>query len=465
MLKRYHQQTGVVFRIVDGTVVGLIWILSYWARFYLPVFEVTKGFPEFSQYAALTPVVILLWLAIFSGFQMYRSRRLLRRTDEVFQVAKAHGVALLFFIALTYLFSEYKYSRGVMIYFGVIGAFSLAFTRLGIRNFLRYARSQGYNLRTVLAVGEGESLEALLKKIKKFPELGLLVKGVLTAETQSNVKGSVPVLGTFKDIQKILTLERIDQVLIALPRSQYGQLDDILKSLGNAVVQVQVVPDVHEYVTLGCEIEDFDGLPIVHLNDSPLQGWGAIIKRLTDIFVSSAALVILSPLFLVIAVLVAATSAGPIFYRQMRMGLDGKTFWMIKFRSMRMDAETKMGPVWAKESDDRRTPIGTFLRATSLDELPQFWNVLKGEMSLVGPRPERPVFVDQFKQEIPGYMLRHKVKAGITGWAQVNGWRGNTSLDKRIEYDLFYIRNWSYFMDWKILLLTLIKGFINKNAY
>jgi Undecaprenyl-phosphate glucose phosphotransferase len=218
-------------------------------------------------------------------------------------------------------------------------------------------------------------------------------------------------------------------------------------------------------VTLGCEIEDFDGLPVVNLNDSPLDGWGSVAKRATDMVVSGFALIVLSPVLVFIALAVRLTSRGPIFFKQERMGMDGRTFPMLKFRSMKVDAEEKTGAVWARPNDDRRTPIGTLLRATSLDELPQLWNILRGDMSLVGPRPERPVFVSQFRREIPHYMLRHKVKAGLTGWAQVNGWRGDTSLSKRIECDLFYIRNWSYFFDLKIILLTFWRGFVNKNAY
>jgi exopolysaccharide biosynthesis polyprenyl glycosylphosphotransferase len=225
------------------------------------------------------------------------------------------------------------------------------------------------------------------------------------------------------------------------------------------------VPDVHRYITLGCEVENFYGFPVVRLNDSPMIGWGAMAKRTTDVIGSVFALIMLSPLLFLIGVLVKLTSRGPILYAQERMGLDGSTFKMLKFRSMKADAESRSGAVWAQAVDDRRTAFGTFLRKTSLDELPQFWNVLRGDMSLVGPRPERPVFVDKFRSEIPLYMLRHKVKSGITGWAQVNGWRGNTSLARRIECDIFYIRNWSYALDLKILLFTLWKGFINKNAY
>jgi Undecaprenyl-phosphate glucose phosphotransferase len=219
------------------------------------------------------------------------------------------------------------------------------------------------------------------------------------------------------------------------------------------------------YVALGCDIENFDGLPVVHLNHSPLVGSAVWIKRALDVVLASLALILFAPLMLVIAILIKLTSKGPILYAQERMGLDGRTFQMLKFRSMRVDAEEVGGARWATAGDERRTPIGAILRKTSLDELPQLWNVLRGDMSLVGPRPERPVFVNQFRSRIPHYMLRHKVKSGITGWAQVNGWRGDTSLVRRIECDLFYIRNWSLALDLKILTMTLWKGFIHRNAY
>jgi Undecaprenyl-phosphate glucose phosphotransferase len=254
-------------------------------------------------------------------------------------------------------------------------------------------------------------------------------------------------------------------VLIALPASRNRELEQLLDSLADETLDVRIVPDVLRHVTLSCDIEDFNGLPIVRLNDSPLVGWGALTKRVTDVVLSATALVVLSPLLGLLAALVKLTSPGPVLFVQERMGLDGRSFPMLKFRSMRSDAESTSGPVWAQAADNRRTAFGTLLRKTSLDELPQLYNVLRGDMALVGPRPERPVFVSQFRNQIPHYMLRHKVKAGITGWAQVNGWRGNTSLDRRIECDLFYIRNWSYALDLKILAMTLWKGFVNENAY
>ncbi|MDR3606073.1 MAG: undecaprenyl-phosphate glucose phosphotransferase [Oligoflexia bacterium] len=466
MLKRYHQIVGGVFRVIDTCVIGGTWLLSFYLRFDLPVIAVTKGLPRFSKYAALTPLIMILWALVFSGMKVYQSRRMLRRTHEVHLILRAHGAALLLFITLTYLFSEYRYSRGVVFYFGALGGFLLVVFRLSLRNVLRSIRKKGYNLRHMIVVGEGPALETLIHRMDKFPELGCRVSGAVVHEkSQAQSVGGKPVIGHYGDIGRLVHDRGIDQVMIALPRSQYGDLDRVLDSLKDEPVDLQLIPDIHEYVTLGCEIEDFDGLPIVNLNDSPLAGWGGMAKRLTDIVMSGIALVLFAPLFALIAFAVKLSSRGPVFYSQERTGLDGHTFNMLKFRSMRIDAEKETGAVWATPQDGRRTPIGTFLRATSLDELPQLWNVLKGDMSLVGPRPERPVFVHQFRHQIPHYMLRHKVKAGITGWAQINGWRGNTSLDRRIECDLYYIRNWSYGMDWKILFMTLWKGFINKNAY
>lgn len=466
MLKRYHQTVGITYRVVDACVIIAAWLGAYWLRFYLPVIEVTKGFPDFSQYAALTPLIVILWQAVFSSARLYQSQRMLRRTHEAFQVLKAHGFAMLLFIALTYLFAEYKYSRGVMLFFGIFGGLNLLILRLTVRNLLRSMRRKGYNLRHALIIGEGPAVETLVWKLKRFPEIGIAVQGIV-APPDSTVREihGVPVLGFFDQLTRILKERKPDQVLISLPRRNANDLDQILKLLKDETSDIQLVPDIHDYVTLGCAVEDFDGLPIVRLNDSPLDGLGSLIKRITDFVFVSLGLVLISPVLLLVALMVKLTSKGPIFYAQERCGLDGRSFQIWKFRSMRVDAESQSGAVWAKKGDDRRTPIGAFLRATSLDELPQLWNVLKGEMSLVGPRPERPVFVQQFREEIPHYMLRHKVKAGITGWAQVNGWRGDTSLEQRIECDLYYIRNWSYSLDLKILWLTLWRGFVNKNAY
>lgn len=474
MLKQYQRVVGGFFRTIDIIVIGLTWLLSYYLRFYLlPVVEITKGTPPFQKYFALMPLVMMLWIVTFSIMKVYHSKRMLRRTDEAHLLLKAHGAALIVFIALTYMISEYKYSRAVILYFAILGAFFLVFFRLVLRNSLRKIRKRGYNLRHVIIVGDGPVVEHLIWRIEKFPELGLRILGVIVpdishVQKETNPKREVnhkPVLGSVSEIKSIIQKHGPDQVIVALPRSKYERLDFTFKELANETIDLYLIPDIHEFVTIGCEVEYFEGLPFISVNDSPLNGWAIPVKRMTDVTLGLIALLIFGIPMAIITLLIKLTSKGPIFYFQERMGLDGRTFQMIKFRTMKIDAESKTGAVWAVSNDERKTSIGSFLRKTSLDELPQLFNVLLGQMSLVGPRPERPVFVDKFRDQIPHYMLRHKVKAGMTGWAQINGWRGNTSLDRRIEFDLYYIRNWTFGLDIKILLLTVWKGFIHKHAY
>ncbi len=274
-----------------------------------------------------------------------------------------------------------------------------------------------------------------------------------------------PLLGTLDEAGEIAEREGVDHLYVALPAEEHARMLQMLEAIGQECVDVKVVPDLLQVIALKARLEDLDGIPIININDVPLQGFNSALKRSIDIGLSTAALLVLLLPFSLIALLIRLTSRGPVFYRQERMGLDGKPFLIYKFRSMYIDAERETGPVFASHDDPRCTPVGQFLRRTNIDELPQLWNVLRGDMSLVGPRPERPFFVSQFKQRIPQYMLRHKVRAGLTGWAQVNGWRGNTSIEKRIEYDLYYIENWSVALDLKIMWLTLVKGFFHKHAY
>jgi Undecaprenyl-phosphate glucose phosphotransferase len=277
--------------------------------------------------------------------------------------------------------------------------------------------------------------------------------------------GGLPILGALEQIREVVERENILEVYVVLPSEKQNEQSRLLDSLSDSSVDLRVVPHLVERMRLNAGIEELDGTPIILLSQSPLLGWNRIVKRLMDIICGLAALAVFGPAMIVIALLVKFTSRGPVFYMQERMGLDGVKFEMYKFRSMRMGAEDESGAVWASPEDDRRTTLGSFMRKTSLDEFPQLFNVLKGDMSLVGPRPERPVFVEDFRKSVPGYMLRHKMKSGMTGWAQVNGWRGDTSIDRRIECDLYYIENWSLAMDLKILWLTVWKGFVSQNAY
>jgi Undecaprenyl-phosphate glucose phosphotransferase len=315
-------------------------------------------------------------------------------------------------------------------------------------------------------VGDGHATQTLVEKFDGYPELGMRAVGVLTHDGKpSELLAGVPLLGSFVDVARAVESERAHQVVISLPPHYQFELAGLLGRLTDTTVRVRIIPDLHQYRTIDCTVEDFEGMPVIRLNDSHVDSLAAIVKRLIDVVVSFVGIVITAPLLLLIAALVKVTSKGPILYAQERVGLDGGTFFMFKFRSMRVDAEAKSGAVWSSRGDDRCTSVGRFLRRTSLDELPQLWNVLVGQMSLVGPRPERPVFVQEFRQRIPDYMVRHRVKSGITGWAQVNGWRGDTSLIERTACDLYYVRNWSLQLDLQILTMTLWRGFIHKNAY
>lgn len=466
MLKRYYQVYGSLLLVTDSLGLVAAWLLAYYLRFYTQIVPVTKGIPPFSRYVALTVPVVLLWIAIFSYFQLYRTSRITRRTTEFWNVVRAHFASTLAFVALTWVITEYRFSRVVIGYFALLAGVYLLGTRLVFRNLVRRLVAKGVGNRKVIVIGDGASALAVADRMRRMPELGIRIQGFFNRDGKAHAKLPAPVLGKYDDIAAYFEKSsEIDEIVVALPREDASEQDRVLQSLGDTVRDVHLVPDLYEYITVGCTVENFDEVPVLALNDTPIDPLGAFWKRMFDIVGAGFALLVFLPVMLIISILVKFTSRGPIFYGQVRMSVDGSTFKMWKFRSMKVDAESKTGAVWATKGDDRRTPIGAFLRSTSLDELPQFWNVLVGEMTLVGPRPERPEFVHQFRGKIPKYMLRHKVKAGITGWAQVNGWRGDTSLEKRIECDLYYIRNWSLFLDIKILLLTMLRGFINKNAY
>jgi Undecaprenyl-phosphate glucose phosphotransferase len=317
-----------------------------------------------------------------------------------------------------------------------------------------------------LIVGAGELGRMVADKVIEHRELGFKLIGFLDDRAAGDHIGyrGLPLLGMLADSDEIIRRERIDHLYVALPLEEHVKMLGLVEATSREGVDVHVVPDLLQFIALRARLENLDGVPIISLNDVPLRGFNSLLKRVIDIGISGVALLGLGLPFLLIATLIKRTSRGPVFYRQERMGLDGRAFEVHKFRSMYLGAEDETGPVWARDNDPRCTPVGRWLRKFDLDELPQLWNVLRGDMSIVGPRPERPYFVEQFKHRIPQYMLRHKVKAGITGWAQVNGWRGNTSLEKRIEYDLYYIENWSVGLDLKIMWLTLLRG-LQKHAY
>jgi Undecaprenyl-phosphate glucose phosphotransferase len=360
----------------------------------------------------------------------------------------------------------YEVSQIVWALFLVLNVLFTYSSREAVRELLERRWRAGIGLKRILIAGAGDLGRMVADRVLQHRELGYQVIGFVDDRAGGDHLGyrGLPLLGTLTEVGEIAQRERIDHLYVALPLEEHSKLLDLIEITSREVIDVKVVPDLLQFIALRARLEDLDGLPIINVNDVPLHGFNSWVKRAIDVAVSAVALLLLAVPLAIIAAVVRLTSPGAVFYRQERMGLDGRAFNVYKFRSMYEGAEDGTGPVWARDDDPRATAVGRWLRRFDLDELPQFWNVLKGDMSIVGPRPERPYFVEQFKHRIPQYMLRHKVKSGITGWAQVNGWRGNTSLEKRIEYDLYYIENWSVTLDLKIMWLTLFRGLFQRGV-
>ena len=466
MLKRHSEFFLLLFLISDLILISASWVAAYAVRVSGFLVPATNEIPPLSLYLWLLIPILLVWGICFQVFDLYRPRRMSSHVSEFFDIAKANTVSVLVLTAITLIPAWYDYSRLVFFYFWVINLIVLGFSRTVFREALRVSRRMGYNKRYVLVVGAGKLGEQIVRNLKQHPEFGMSVQGYLTRrpEKVGKILQNVPVVGTYSQIEEFVS-SGIDIVFLCLPGEEVAECEKILEYLSTTMVDVKIVPSIYEFMTIHTSAEMFEGLPLITLQGTPLQGVNVFVKRTTDIIGATVALFISSPLFALIALCVKLQSPGPVFYRQLRMGLDGRQFDMLKFRTMRSNAEADTGPVWAQQGDSRRTAVGAVLRRTSLDELPQFLNVLKGEMSIVGPRPERPELIARFRNQYPQYMLRHKMKAGMTGWAQVNGWRGNTDLKKRLDFDMYYIDHWSIWFDVKIMALTLWKGLIHKNAY
>ncbi len=466
MLKAHSRLFEQLALAADLLLVGACWLAAYFLRFdVIGPDLVTPGIPPLADYGLQLVPILVVWGLAFHWMGLYRPRRLGSHLAEWMDVAKASTLGVLVLIAvMTFAFRQYEYSRVVILYFWVLSIVALSVWRAAFREGLRFARRRGMNMRQAVVVGGAGPATEILAALRRRPDVGVKVIGVVGEKGEDATVG-LPWLGRFEELRAVLDRQPVDVVFVALPHAEYARLGAILTEIGDDPVAIHLVPDVLSLTSLRGGVEEFEGVPLIHLRESPLYGWNRVLKRAMDLVVGGAALVVAAPVMLAIAAAIRATSPGPVLLRQERMGLDGHAFTMLKFRTMRLDAEAESGPVWATRADPRRTRLGTFLRSWSLDELPQLVNVLHGDMSLVGPRPERPVFVEEFRRRIPGYMLRHKVKAGMTGWAQVNGWRGNTSLEKRVEYDLYYIERWSLAFDVKILLQTLWRGFLSRNAY
>ena len=476
MLQEQSRLFQRILFFADAAFVALAWVTAFVLRFQAmpalaawgigPAWFVPPEPVAFGQYVWMLPWVLLGACAVFYASGLYGADRALNLFRLAWSVARAALFSFVLVSAAVTFNQAFYVSRLFLVAFGVVLCVLLIGARAGL--FATFRRRR--HVRRVLVVGAGKSGHRLAETLRAYPWAHVEIAGFLDDNPDADVPDGTRVLGRAHEAPLVLDRydadgQRIHDVYLALPLAAAPLLEGLLAELSTRTAHVYFVPDLFGFEVLNARVSDLDGLPVLHLIDEVPFQFSWVAKRAIDVAFSAGVLLLLSPILAALAVGVKLSSPGPVFYRQERLSLNGQRFWMLKFRSMPVDAEAGTGAVWARAGEVRATRFGAFLRRTSLDELPQFFNVLRGEMSVVGPRPERPVFVEQFRNEVPRYMLKHKVPAGITGWAQVHGWRGSTSLEKRIEYDLYYIQNWSLRLDLKIMVMTVWKGFVHRNAY
>jgi Undecaprenyl-phosphate glucose phosphotransferase len=468
VIEKRHRTLSSIYLINDAVASNLAMLCAWFLRFSLKVIPVTKGQQEVETYLQLLPIVTIVFPLAFAVQGLYRIRPTRSKAEEWLSVAIGSIVATVVFSGVLLWVRpgrpDILYSRATLLIFLACAIIFVILGRAIVRAIVERAHRAGKRLDRVLIAGSGELASAVVERVNGHRELGFRVVGYLRNGEESKL-GTLECLGMIDDAERVIDEQQIDHVFVALPHASSEAMIALLDRLVRSVVAIHVVPDLLQFMVLRSRVEDLDGLPTINLSETPLEGWSRFLKRGFDLVVATIALIVFSPVMLIVAIAIKLGDRGPVFYRQERMGLDGKPFDIFKFRSMRVGAEKDTGAKWAEKDDPRRTRVGAFIRKTSLDELPQLFNVLLGDMSVVGPRPERPQFVEQFRAEFPHYMLRHKVRAGMTGWAQVHGWRGNTSIRIRIEHDLYYIENWSLLLDLKILFMTVIHGLKQENAY
>lgn len=453
--------------VLDAAVIIFSYVLAWYLRFKTGLFQRDAWFLSLREYMGALIYIVPGYLILYYIFQLYTPKRVRGRRLEAWNILQANFIGLMLFIFVLYLINQPNYSRTMICIFFVSNISAEVIVRNLVRQFLRNARKRGYNQKHIILIGYSRAAEQYIDRIRANPEWGYAIRGILDDNRPrgTQYKG-VKVIGTIENLKIILPENRLDEIAITLGLREYEKLEMIVGMCEKSGVHTKFIPDYNNIIPTKPYTEDLLGLPVINIRCVPLSNTlYRAIKRLVDIFGALFAIVLFSPVMLFAAIMIKLTSPGPLIFRQERVGLHNRTFSMYKFRSMVVQDKTAEKGKWTVPNDPRVTPFGKFMRRTSIDELPQFFNVLAGNMSLVGPRPERPFFVEKFKEEIPRYMVKHQVRPGITGWAQVNGYRGDTSITKRIEYDLYYIENWTLGLDFKILFLTIFKGFINKNAY
>ncbi|MCI9327582.1 MAG: undecaprenyl-phosphate glucose phosphotransferase [Lachnospiraceae bacterium] len=469
MIKDNQKYFNRLHLLADAVIVALSYMFAWYIKF-CTIFADTEpgaGALDMGTYFSFLYFVVPEYIILYYFFNLYAPKRATRRKYEFAGIIKANTVGIVFFIVFLYFIKQQYFSRFMMGAFYVINITFTTIYRTLIRNLLLYFRKKGYNLKYMLLIGYSRAAEEYITRINANPQWGYVVRGILDDRIPSGTlyKG-VKVVGRIENIKYILPENNLDEIAITLALKDYDHLEAIVDLCEKSGVHTKFIPDYNSLVPSHPYTEDLMGLPVINIRYVPLTNtlnW--VGKRAIDLVGSLFGIVLLSPVMLLVALVVKCSSQGPVIFKQERVGLHNKTFNMYKFRTMEMQKPSTEEQAWTVRDDPRVTKVGRFLRRTSIDELPQLFNILMGEMSLVGPRPERPQFVEKFKEEIPRYMIKHQVRPGLTGWAQINGYRGDTSIRRRIEYDLFYIENWTMSMDFKIMFLTIFKGFINKNAY
>ena len=472
MIKDNQQHFNRLHVIIDAFVIVVSYILAWWLKFSSGILDSPGGALSFGFYMKALVVIVPLYLILYYAFNLYTPKRVQGRRLEFSNVVMANIVGFLLIFTVLYNLQSYvdqfrNFSREMFFYFFAINTVLEESFRLLIRQFLRTIRKNGYNLKHVLLVGYSRAAEQYIDRIQQNPQWGYNVRGILDDNiARGTTYKGVKVIGSVGNLLYILPENKLDEIAITLGLEEYYKLEKIVSECEKSGVHTKFIPDYNNIIPTIPYMEDLQGLPVIHIRHVPLTNvFNATVKRMVDILGALVGLLLFSPLMLLTAGLIKLTSPGPVFFSQERIGLHNRPFKMYKFRSMEVQDPGKEKSRWTTPHDPRVTPVGRFIRKTSIDEMPQFFNILIGDMSLVGPRPERPLFVEKFKEEIPRYMIKHQVRPGLTGWAQVNGYRGDTSITKRIEHDLYYIENWSLGFDFKIMFLTIFKGFINKNAY
>jgi Undecaprenyl-phosphate glucose phosphotransferase len=494
MIRQNQKYLNKTLVLIDAISIIVALALAWVIRFKSGIISIDDGQLPFQQYLYPLVFIIPIYLFIYSLFNLYTPQRVKKSFEELASIVKSNAVGLLIFILGLYIFKIVDYSRYLIFIFSVLCITFTFIERFIMRLMLRGLRKNGYNLKHILIVGLSEVTYELMSKLVFNSHWGYNITGILddnvelgNLKVNNNLKAEMnnfdqdtyeesaatvdffqdaKILGKINDLQDVLCEFDVDEIFITLDLKEYDKIGSVISVCEKMGIRAQIIPGYYKYIPARPFLEDMDGLPMINLRYVPLDNLlNNFIKRAFDIVFSSLSIIAFSPVMLLTSLIMKLTSPGPLVFKQERIGRNRKPFTMYKFRSMKVQPiETEVN-AWTTKEDSRKTKFGSFIRKTSIDELPQLFNVLKGDMSLIGPRPERPFYVDKFKEEIPKYMIKHHVRPGMTGWAQVNGWRGDTSIHKRIEYDIYYIENWSITIDIKILWLTIFKGFINKNAY